>query len=115
MGRPRGVYTRLDRGWGTGPDDRFTDFQQHPARVFPDDDPGIVAEEEPADMFLNWVYRMLSDRPFTYKASHPGTWNGFRNQSWDAVVQGNDDRYPGDARLEWMHIVMQNIFDEKGW
>ena len=27
----------------------------------------------------------------------------------------DDDTYPGDARLEWMQIVMQNIFDEKGW
>jgi hypothetical protein len=48
-----------------------------------------------------------------------GTWQGYRNQSWGTygpnVFNGNDDSYPGDARSEWMDIVMQNIFTEKGW
>lgn len=118
-----GQYMRRDRGWGTGPHNIFTDFQQHPAGVFASDSPELILEEEAADMFLNWVYRTLSDRSsdvkFTYLVAVPGEWNGFRNQSWGTygpyTVNGDDDSYPGDARLEWMHIVMQNIFDEKGW
>jgi len=112
-------YIRRDRGWGSGPDNIFTDFQQHPAEVFASDSTVLVLEEEAADMFLNWVYRTISDVLFTYRESVPGFWNGFRNQSWGIfgpdTFNGNDDSYPGDARLEWMHIVMQNIFDEKGW
>lgn len=128
------IYARRDRGWGTGPDNIFTDFQQHPSGFFsrltsnrcPSEDPlspcydeSIVLGEEAADMFLNWVYRTLSDIPFTYLTDVPGTWNGFRNQSWGTygpnTFNGPDDLYPGDARLEWMQIVMRNIFDEKGW
>ncbi len=116
-----GRYGRRDRGWGTGPDNIFTDFQQHPADVFTSDPPALVLEEEAADMFLNWVYRTVSNIPFTYlnPLGVPGTWNGFRNQSWGTygsnTYTGSDSTYPGDARLEWMQIVMQNIFDEKGW
>ncbi len=70
-------------------------------------------------MFLNWVYRIISNFPFTYLSNVPSNWNGFRNQSWgnqgERTYDGDDDFYPGDARLEWMQIVMQNIFEEKGW
>jgi len=138
-----GIYGRRDRGWGTGPDNIFTDFQQHPSEVFsiltarvcPSEDigsscydPSIVLEEEAADMFLNWIYRTLSNIPFSYLTELPGTWNGFRNQSWGTygsnsydgndylIVNGEQENlFSGDARLEWMQIVMQNIFDEKGW
>jgi len=113
------AYARRDRGWGSGPDNLFTEYQQHPATVFSADLPALILEEEAADMFLNWVYRTLSDFPFTYLASVPGTWNGYRNQSWGTIgpnqYEGDDAFYPGDARVEWMHIVMRNIFDEKGW
>jgi len=84
-------------------------------------EPALVLEEEAADMFLNWVYRTISNIPFTYldPLGVPGTWNGFRNQSWGTygsnTYTGSDSTYPGDARLEWMQIVIQNIFDEKGW
>ncbi|MBE7511187.1 MAG: hypothetical protein HS103_00025 [Anaerolineales bacterium] len=116
-----GQYGRRDRGWGAGPDNIFTDFQQHPADVFASDPLVLVLEEEAADMFLNWVYRTISNIPFTYldPLSVPGTWSGFRNQSWGTygsnAYTGSDSTYPGDARLEWMQIIMQNIFDEKGW
>jgi hypothetical protein len=136
-----GKYGRRDRGWGTGPDNTFTDFQQHPGGVFSiltknlcpssEDilsscyDPSIVIEEEAADMFLNWVYRSISNIPLTYLTSFsatppgPGTWNGFLNQSWGTYepnkYNGNDNLYPGDARMEWMQIVMKTIFAQKGW
>lgn len=72
-------------------------------------------------MFLNWVYRTIGAIPFTYRDSMgvTRTCNGFRNQSWGTYrpnnYAGSDGAYPGDARLQWMHTVMRNIFDEKGW
>ena len=46
VGQASQVYRR-DRGWGTGPDVKFTDFQQHPATVFlnSDDSSSIMLEE----------------------------------------------------------------------
>jgi hypothetical protein len=96
-------------------------FQQNPC-TFPNwettaTDVGRVAEieEAAADMFLNWVYRTITNISPLLKTEVPGSWSGYRNMDWRNNAEANDDSYPGDARLEWMQIVMDNIFDEKGW
>ncbi|MBN8595704.1 MAG: hypothetical protein J0M33_28385 [Anaerolineae bacterium] len=98
-------------GWGSGaipwrsdckgpvsPTSVPTNFQQNPcdivnlAAVDPNE-----AEEASADMFLNWVYKILGD-------------GGFLNKTWYAACDTNinspqcDDggRQSGDARYQWM-------------
>lgn len=127
-------YIRRDRGWGSGPDTDLTDFQQHPGRVFASDEESTVQHEEEADMFLNWVYRKISNKPPTYMISVPtllsnntfsveGLWLGFHNLSWEPVPVDNgeypndarDDSYPGDSRFEWANVVLIEVFKEKSW
>ncbi|MDX2162266.1 MAG: hypothetical protein SF162_13150 [bacterium] len=109
-------WVRGERGWGSGPDNVFTPFQQHPLDVFPSDPPDTQVDETAADMFLNWVYRRRTNNPPTYQTTVPGTWEGFSNQQWLNNAAGGDDfNYPGDARFEWMNRVMNQIYSLKGW
>jgi hypothetical protein len=113
-----GAWVRGERGWGSGPDNIFTEFQQHPLdfTLFLNDPPDTVVDETAADMFLNWVYRRRTNNPPTYRTTVPGIWEGFRNQEWSNNGGGSDDfNYPGDARFEWMNRVMNQIFTLKGW
>jgi hypothetical protein len=110
------AWQRGERGWGSGPDNTFTAFQQHPLEVFPDDLPDVQVDETAADMFLNWVYRKVTDPSGTLYAIVPGTWQGFLNISWRNNSTGsNDPSFPGDARYEWMNNVVSRIFVLKGW
>jgi hypothetical protein len=115
IGRPNGSFVRGERGWGTGPDSVFTDFQQHPGEVFARDSAELIVEEVAADMFLNWTYRIISNIPLTYLQEVPGNWIGFKNIDWRNNTEKNDQSFPGDARMEWMQIVMKAIFENKGW
>jgi len=112
-------WQRGKRGWGSGPDSIFMEFQQHPQGVFPNDfipaNVDIGIDETAADMFLNWVYRRRSNNPPSYQENIPGAWQGFRNTSWSVNPAIDDDNYPGDARFEWMNIVMGRIMFLKGW
>jgi len=118
MGRLQqtGSWVRGERGWGSGPDNVFTPFQQHPFDVFPNDQPDTQVDETAADMFLNWVYRRRTNNPPTYQTTVPNNWEGFSNEQWVNNGAGsNDYDYPGDARFEWMNRVMNQIFALKGW
>lgn len=64
-------------------------------------------------MFLNWVYRRLTDVPPTWaKCSGPydgtgGNWQGFRNID----ANGNpDSQQSGNERYRWVDIQIQAIF-----
>ncbi|MDX1990805.1 MAG: hypothetical protein SF029_00350 [bacterium] len=118
------VWIRGGRGWGSGPDTEITDFQQHPPGVFVGDDAQTVIDETAADMFLNWVYRTITDFPPSplYQSSPPGTWQGFLNRNWNSrdpnpqtgrpcsETPCDDATYPGDARFAWMNREMAEIF-----
>jgi hypothetical protein len=105
------VWTRGRRGWGSS-HASISIFQQNPSED---------VDETAADMFLNWVYRKITNNPPTYKISIPGEWMGFLNKSWtdktgDGIPdEADDNTYPGDARFEWMNNVMTIIFQAKGW
>ncbi len=88
MGRPNGTFARGERGWGTSPDNIFTDFQQHPGEVFRSDSSDLVLEETAADMFLNWVYRIVTNIPTSFRTGVPGSWLGYRNMSWRDNIEG---------------------------
>lgn len=131
------VWSRGDRGWGTGPSNVITDFQQHPPYLDPlynacDNLTNLTTEQKDrckqrpieeavADMFLNWVYRTL-DAPTPLKTSVPGAWDGFHNTSWITTTPscvntaGCDDyNFPGDARFDWMGFLLQTISLQKVW
>jgi hypothetical protein len=112
-------WIRGENGWGSGPDNIFTPFQMHPPdfSAFINDTLVTKIDETAADMFLNWVYRRRTNNPPTYKVNVPGTWDGFRNSAWpnNSANAQNDANYPGDARFEWMNIIMGQIFTLKGW
>jgi len=115
-------WARGERGWGSGPDNVFTNFQQHPPDfpIFQDDDDLTRIDETAADMFLNWAYRRVTNNPpsiaFQDSDQVPGNWEGFKNRSWIGNSSGSDDNsFPGDARFRWVTIVMQQIFSEKDW
>jgi hypothetical protein len=112
-------WRRGERGWGSGPDNIYSPFQQHPPDhpdFLSDDDP-IRVDETAADMFLNWVYRRRTNNPPSYAVAVPGSWEGFLNLGWlnNATSGTADPNYPGDARFEWMNRVISHIFSLKGW
>jgi hypothetical protein len=116
MGRDQTGWVRGERGWGSGPDNIFTPFQQHPLELFPGDDSNTRVDETAADMFLNWIYRKTTDTSTSLYTTVPGSWQGFLNMTWSGNSSGsNDANYPGDARYEWMNNVMNRIFERKGW
>ncbi|MDX1990791.1 MAG: hypothetical protein SF029_00280 [bacterium] len=122
------AWDRGQRGWGSGPNDQITQFQQHPPQVpaFVGEDLQTQIDETAADMFLNWIYRTLSDYPPTLYQVVPGSWQGFLNMSWNrsrdpgaptpyAVCYPNpcnDLRYSGDRRYEWMSTQMAQIYTQ---
>lgn len=122
-----GEWRRGVRGWGTSvASGVFTDFQQHPQALIEEyeEDDSIIIDEAAADMFLNWVYRKVTDPLPEYRTTTqvPEPWVGFANID----INGDFDRglnsmeimvntYSGDARMEWMDIVMSRIFELKGW
>jgi hypothetical protein len=129
MGRLSDGWARGPRGWGSS-DSRgdFTDFQQHPQALIEEfeEDDLTVMDETAADMFLNWVYRTVTNTEFDYQyrttTSIPESWNGFANINASGQFDTGSDNvnpvealYPGDARFEWMNVVMNRIFEIKGW
>ena len=70
-------------------------------------------------MFLNWVYRRVTDSISDPTVGSPcagpaeiGAWQGFRN------IDGNgafDSSLPGNARYWWLEAQMQAIFTEHNW
>jgi hypothetical protein len=112
-----GTWQRGKRGWGSGPDNIFTPFQQHPPGKFTGESSDTRVDETAADMFLNWVYRRRTNNPPSYQVTEPGTWDGFKNLSWvgNVTTGVTDGKFTGDARFEWMNRVMNRIFSVKGW
>lgn len=109
-------WSRGERGWGSGPDNVLTPFQQDPLEFFGTTDTTAQVDETAADMFLNWVYRKFTDTFGVFYTTAPGTWQGFLNVSWrNNSSATTDDNFPGDARYEWMNNVMAQIFSLKGW
>jgi hypothetical protein len=124
-------WDRGTRGWGSGPDNVISIFQQHPTGVFPNETDFTKADEAAADMFLNWVYRTLD--PERTDQSIP---DAFLNVSWrnngesinTVTITYNtnngqcytsngcvDPRNPGEARFEWMQGTMASIFAARTW
>ena len=123
-------WRRGARGWGSGPASTYdnignlitlqvTNFQQnsYTANNAPSGTASSVrmVDEATADMFLNWVYAVATSRA-----------QGFLNISWLKDVptsctstQANtasgcpDSTNPGDARYDWIHVQMQQIFTQQ--
>jgi hypothetical protein len=119
MGRQVGFpdWERLSRGWGTAPvTNPFSGFQQNAP---PNGNDSLEISEAAADMFLNWVYRALTDLTNLLVSTNPcatqqvaGDWLGFRN------IDGNgnlDVSWPGNARYWWMDQQVVAIFQQQGW
>jgi hypothetical protein len=126
------IWQRGTRGWGTGPNNDVSTFQQHPDEgPFASDSIGTKMDETAADMFLNWVYRIADPE---LPLNSPNTIIGFRNISWmrdaDSEISTTanqcyvpagcpDNRNPGDARFNWMNNPndgkMTLIFNSHGW
>jgi hypothetical protein len=115
-------FRRGNRGWGSGT--YLSNFQQSPENI---------PLEAAADMFLNWVYRSNSPTGATIisnaqtNAQAPSncptnqsippseSWNGFKNQNWDANG-AYDWGVPGDVRYVLMQSRMTAIFaNNSGW
>lgn len=90
----------------------ITDFQQNSFSIGDwlapplSDDRVEEIDEAVADMFLNWVYRKVTNGD-----------EGFKNISWLTSAgcntsSGCDDatRRPGDARFDWIESTMSSIF-----
>jgi len=113
-----GGWTRGNRGWGSGPG--FSPFQQH--LVNENGRTPLEVDEAVADMFLNWVYRKVTDTAWTGNpCTYPemGSWQGFLNINWLDDPNGiSDSRLPGNARFGWMENQMATIFSQHaslGW
>lgn len=106
MSRSRAIMRECgDRGWGTA--GRVSKFQQS--------NENLSYNEAAADMFLNWVYRIL------YERDHPDS--GFKNRSWDPAKRDEfevpcnqveegcmDSSNPGDVLFAAMNGWMTTIF-----
>lgn len=111
-----GDWARGARGWGdiVGGDPRgHSDFQQNTRSIVPPNDQATEIGEAAADMFLNWVYRRITDdAPVDGACDGPqeiGQWQGFRNLSGDGSY---DDTLPGNARYWWMEAQVADIFSQ---
>jgi hypothetical protein len=134
------VWLRGQDGWGDGPANTFNgvisfpvgrivpppDFQQNSPAYLKDSqapsgyrtvDGVDMYDEAGADLFLNWVYRMVYGLT---PDNNPKT--GFRNIYWRVQENCNtlvgciyDQQYPGDIRLNWMTNVMSQIFTQHNW
>ncbi len=110
FGQQGSDWVRGKRGWGSGPSSP-TDFQQNAYEVKDVDASSLERfteiDEATADMFLNWVYSVVTDRKL-----------GFQNISWlgagcqTAAGCKQETERPGDARFEWMRGQMSEIFSQ---
>jgi hypothetical protein len=118
-----GQWERGDRGWGSGYTN--SDFQQHDQ-----EDPGKTTgeiDEAAGDMFLNWVYRKITDSNASSVSANPcaspatGTWTGFLNTSWFGSACHSTagcpdyDGLSGNRRFAWMEDQISQIFSQHGW
>jgi hypothetical protein len=139
-------WLRGTRGWGSGAPEIGlcgsasqivpTDFQQNPCeyitwlalisqqyrdRFSGDQNPAVTEiEEAGADMFLNWVYRSISQNDST-----DIDYQGFLNVDWsdctdasecaDAIAALPNSDGPGDDRWIWMNLGMAEFFVYYGW
>lgn len=118
-------WKRGSRGWGTH---GSSIFQQNileivDSSVSPPNttDETLEVGEAAADMFLNWVYRRLTDGPIQPDGPNEdkrcsthneiGIWSGFRNIKADGTF---DSTLPGNARYWWMEEQLGLIFSEQG-
>jgi hypothetical protein len=139
-------WTRGEGGWGSGPSLRPTQGTPVPAQIpTPTPQPlitnfqqnarfdfGAKTNEEiyeaAADMFLNWVYRAISDPTYPPPAfinacavplptpNPTPMWNGFQNREWrgqisSSATAGNlDAGLSGNGRYYWMHTTILQLF-----
>jgi len=104
-------WLRGIRGWGdtvnTAVPPYHSDFQQNAAV----DVDSVEIGEAVADMFLNWVYRRITDSAPTgdrcTTSVQVGTWQGFRNINGSGTF---DATLPGNARYWWMEEQLAAIF-----
>lgn len=121
-------WTRGERGWGSGPARQpgggylITGFQQHPAFVSSSVSKVKAVGEAAADMFLNWVYRGVSDYRFApCLEDYPGMYLSFRNEDWRnmtsylAISGTPDNTKPGAKRQSWFESIMVKIFAAQVW
>jgi len=119
FGLRRNGWERGLRGWGTPRiNNGFSDFQQNPfdASEFASQiDRNTEISEAVADMFLNWVYRRLTNGPAIWsRCDGPigDSWQGFRN------IEGTgraDPSEPGNSRYWWMEKETADIYRIRGW
>ncbi len=115
MGIFNNSWERGKRGWGSNTSGNFQkDALEETGTTLSE------VQEGGADMFLNWVYRYLTDN--ILPAATPedacnnpltGSWQGFLNVDW--TTGQNDLSYPGNRRYQWMHETMATIFGEHPW
>jgi hypothetical protein len=122
-------WTRGTRGWGsTANEKEFSDFQQNFVDSIGIADESKDVDEAAADMFLNWVYRRLTDiinSPPNWANACAGPipvanepWSGFKNIMGNKDIAGNnivDPTQSGNVRYWWMEQVMRLIFQTKNW
>lgn len=107
-------WERGRRGWGSGPG--LSNFQIDPLEEAGKTNDEIY--EAAADMFLNWVYRRLTDAP---PAADPcsapltGSWQGFLNIDYRQTPPIEDPYRSGNKRYKYMEETMSTIFDEHPW
>lgn len=104
-------WSRGTSGWGDN--QSYAGFQQNPT-----DSPGkslVEIQEAAGDMFLNWVYRRITDglsgSPCSIPAS--GRWLGFKNITANGFVDVKG--LPGDIRYEWMEYLVTSLFSQNKW
>jgi hypothetical protein len=109
-------WKRGGRGWGSH---GRSIFQQNIVTKIDIDgstDEFEEVDEATADMFLNWVYRRITDNPAIgdpcANRDQIGAWLGFRNINDTGAY---DNTLPGNARYWWMETQMTQIFNSQGW
>jgi hypothetical protein len=104
----RSTWSRGLAGWGTYSkegQENLSLFQQNPANIL---------IEATADMFLNWVYRRITDSPdgpVGDPCMYPldGNWQGFKNID----INGNVDlQLSGNVRYWWMDQEIGKILPD---
>jgi hypothetical protein len=102
-----------------------TDFQQNPENT---------AIETAADLFLNWVFRLNSEKVFAVDTcastpvplSNHWTGDGFRNLEWPIAASSfvanslgltgsADSTLPGDRRYFAFDTFIRQLFSTNGW
>ena len=124
-------WTRRDRGWGTGPASQYSpagtpiairpsNFQQNSftvsswTQILGSDFRQREIDEATADMFLNWVYRKITNSQSTQLGFKNTNWSPPSNCPTPSPCQDNIGQ-PGDVRFEWMEDQLSTIFTSRGW